>query len=184
MNTYKLSRKYDTVGITSAIATYFSDKQTYSLMDIDNKINELDTYIKECELEMNEFNYNSEDAPIKISLYSFPEGERYGFIILMRMVAVLTNISNYQFYDFSTIEVSIYFGDHKVEKVPMGIFSNKVNKYLCDTFNDGQIPFSNIQINNMLMNIIDVKYNLNETKNTLIKEKNQYLQNQKNSQIL
>lgn len=165
--------------LTGAIATYFSDKQTEGLMDIDYKISELDTYIKECDLEVNEFSYNSEDAPMKISLYSFPQGERYGFTILLRMAAVFTNISKCEFHDFSNIEVSVYWDDDKVEAVPIANFYNKINEHLTETLEDGQLPFTNVQINNMLMNVLNVKFSLNKAKDALIAEKKSIFFNEK-----
>lgn len=160
--------------ITGWISSYFADKQTACLLELDYKIGVVDEFIKKCDFEINLFSYNSRQTPQKINIYNLglAENSQNYFACLGRMGGVFKEISECDIWNFSEIEVAFYFDDTTFKKIKLGEFNDCLNNYCLEKVSkDNKINLSPQQCNNMFSNSITIKYELDKVQTSLIKQK-------------
>ena len=166
--------------ITGYISTYFADKQTAGMLEIDYKINKIDELIKKCDFETNLFSYNSMMHPQKINIYNLEGDSNNYYACLNRMIAVFEEISNCDIGDFRSIEVDFYADDITAEKIKITDFKKRFNTYQEEQLNKyNKINLSFQQCNNMFFNAITIKYELEKMKDNFIIEKENMILNKK-----
>ena len=158
--------------ITGWVSSYFADKQTMCLLEIDYKISKIDEFISKCDFEINIFPYNSSQSPQKVSIFNLGESSNNYFACLCRMGGVFKEISECDAVDLSNITVDFYIDDEKAEKIKIGNFSERLASYCMEQNNQcNKVNWSVKQCNNMFGNSMNVQYELNKIKRELIKEK-------------
>lgn len=158
--------------ITGWISSYFADKQTASLLELDYRISKCDELAKMCEFETNVFPHGSMLSPKKVNVYNLGEDMQYYFVCLCRMGAVFKEISSCDIWELSNITVDFYVSDNKSEKIKLKDFSQRLEHYFSEQYTKNQkICLSPIQCNNMFANAMNIKCELGKIKEKLIREK-------------
>lgn len=149
-----------------------SEKKNAALLELNCKIDKIDYYLDECEIESSLF--GAHISPRRISLYSYDE-ENSGefFLILNRMSSVFKEIADCEFCDFDQIEVEFCFGSNETQSVKLREFGDCIERYCEDSINAGGISFTCEQINIMLMNVMVIKAELANRKRELIRQRDQ-----------
>ena len=158
--------------ITGWVSSYFADKQTACLLEIDYKISKIDEFINKCDFGINIFPYNSDQPPQKVNIFNCGESTKNYFACLCRMGGVFREIAECDIADLSNIIVDFYIDDENVEKIKIGDFGERLGLYCMEQNKQyKKVNWSMKQCNNMFGNSMNVKYELNKIKKDFIKEK-------------
>lgn len=158
--------------ITGWVSSYFADKQTACLIEIDYKISKIDEFIHKCDFETNIFPYNINQFPQRVNIFELEESPIDYFACLCRMGGVFNEIAECGIVELSNITVDLYVDDEKNEIVKIGDFLKRFNSCCMEQRNTYRnVNWLAKQCDTMLSNSMHVQQQLNIIKRDLIKEK-------------